>query len=495
MGNWTYSKAFVLLYFAVMWPGPNVYGITKQEAAQLKTATDAVGLWPLNALYEASDITGNGNDGTATGTQLATGPYGDANGAFLFSGTAHSYIDIPNNGKLDVRYSFTILAHVYPTGEAGPIFDYVGTNPNIWHWALHFWQLLPEELQLRPVGRDGYFSPFVIARVLQLNAWNYVGCTYDSETGMASIWGNGELARELHIGVAEVASQHRVRVGAKNGGDRCFAGRIACLQLYDYAMTQEQIAAARDACKGSSTYGGAQEECRRQGGLVAIPRDEEEQLKLAFLKNCVSRDAQFWLGIRKTAGDWRDDRGTALGSFTSWASGEPDNGMDCAHIVFGDKEGERRDKWADANCLLQFRYVCEIEDGEWLERDPSWVVDSAGTPWVHKGWTFDAAKALDGNTGTYWNPQGTDRYYNNCWEDVVTVTNVQGGTDERQEFGGFQGTARYWRFLITETNGGYQPWLRELDFYGVDLNLKTKYGAISVNLVTNLCSHVIFVHS
>ncbi|XP_078580869.1 uncharacterized protein LOC144864555 [Branchiostoma floridae x Branchiostoma japonicum] len=37
MGNWTYSKAFVLLYFAVMWSSPNVYGLTKQEAAQLKS--------------------------------------------------------------------------------------------------------------------------------------------------------------------------------------------------------------------------------------------------------------------------------------------------------------------------------------------------------------------------------------------------------------------------------------------------------------------------
>ncbi|XP_078619213.1 L-rhamnose-binding lectin CSL1-like [Branchiostoma floridae x Branchiostoma japonicum] len=37
MGNWTYSKAVVLLYFAVMWRSPNVYGLTKQEAAQLKS--------------------------------------------------------------------------------------------------------------------------------------------------------------------------------------------------------------------------------------------------------------------------------------------------------------------------------------------------------------------------------------------------------------------------------------------------------------------------
>eukprot|EP00058_Branchiostoma_floridae_P027316 XP_002612807.1 hypothetical protein BRAFLDRAFT_82163 [Branchiostoma floridae] len=192
MGNWTYSKAFVLLYFAVMWPNQNVYGITKQDAARLKrrisevqakidrltlrvahirehtlsqrlptftqphATTDAVGLWPLNARFGASDITGNGNDGTSTGTQLAAGPYGDADGAFLFSGTANSYIDIPNNGKLDVRYSFTILAHVYPTGEDGPIFDYVGTNPNTWYWALHFWQYQPHDLQLRDVSLRVY---------------------------------------------------------------------------------------------------------------------------------------------------------------------------------------------------------------------------------------------------------------------------------------------------------------------------------------------------
>eukprot|EP00058_Branchiostoma_floridae_P006702 XP_002592190.1 hypothetical protein BRAFLDRAFT_88073 [Branchiostoma floridae] len=247
MGNWTYSKAFVLLYFAVMRLSPNECGMTKQDAARLKTA----GLWPLNSQHGASDITGNGNDGTATGTQLATGPYGDADGAFLFSGTADSYIDIPNNGKLDVRYSFTMLAHIYPTGRAGPIFSY-GGNTNDWNWVLqlHFWQHTPQNLQMRPASRDGYLSPDIQANVVQQNAWNYVGTSYDNETGKGSIWNNGEVAREKHIGgVAEVASQHAVRVGARDGDLRHFAGRIACLQLYNFAMTQEQIVAARDACK------------------------------------------------------------------------------------------------------------------------------------------------------------------------------------------------------------------------------------------------------
>ncbi|KAI8515764.1 hypothetical protein Bbelb_065770 [Branchiostoma belcheri] len=149
--------------------------------------------------------------------------------------------------------------------------------------------------------------------------------------------------------------------------------------------------------------------------------------------------------------------------------------------------------------------------GQWLERDSSWVVDSAGTPWVDEdGIRYDAAKALDGDEETFWNtriPNG--RYCNNwyiilyhtvpktltriavnnfgdtthdiaafilqkscvgspyIWEDVVSVDDVIGGTRQRQEFGGFRGTSRYWRFLITRTHSGYQPWLRELDFYGI----------------------------
>ncbi|CAH1271105.1 PKD1L3 [Branchiostoma lanceolatum] len=147
--------------------------------------------------------------------------------------------------------------------------------------------------------------------------------------------------------------------------------------------------------------------------------------------------------------------------------------------------------------------------GAWLAGNPSWVANSTGNLWVSNGVTYDAAKVFDGNTRTYWNPTGMGQYFNNWyivldlsapqtltriavnnygdtihdiasftllqspswspynWEDVVSVTNVQGGTDQRQEFGGFQATARFWKFVVTRTHSGYQPYLRELNLHGI----------------------------
>ncbi|KAI8520704.1 hypothetical protein Bbelb_004580, partial [Branchiostoma belcheri] len=115
------------------------------------------------------------------------------------------------------------------------------------------------------------------------------------------------------------------------------------------------------------TYEDAQTECRRKGGIVAVPRNEEEQRNVVMLKNCVSRDNQFWLGVRWSPEGWVDGRGAALGSFSTWAPGEPNdryNGYRCAHIVYGNKEGERRNNWADAYCNSLYNFVCEVEDQE-----------------------------------------------------------------------------------------------------------------------------------
>ncbi|XP_078580012.1 uncharacterized protein LOC144864103 [Branchiostoma floridae x Branchiostoma japonicum] len=222
-----------------------------------------------------------------------------------------------------------------------------------------------------------------------------------------------------------------------------------CLGCVDYRSTLSDYVRFNGVCYKSftaqKTRDEASEACASDGGMLAMPKDSETNAFLACLQP-VTGDR--WLGLTDPNGD-----------------------------------------------------------AVWLSRDPSWVVDSHGTSLVSNGVRYDAAKALDGDTRTYWDPSG-GQWYNNWyivfdltvphtlsaiaidnygdsthdiqaftlqkslgssynWLDVVSVINVQELTSEHQVFGGFQGTARYWKFVVTWTHSGWQPWLRELYLYGM----------------------------
>ncbi|KAI8477660.1 hypothetical protein Bbelb_446080 [Branchiostoma belcheri] len=115
-------------------------------------------------------------------------------------------------------------------------------------------------------------------------------------------------------------------------------------------------------------YATAQARCAAEGGTVALPLDSNEQAYLVFFKNCLNQNAQFWLGLSRPVGTWVDSQGSALGGFSAWAPGEPDERTKlCSRLVFGaQSNSERRNKWADAPCGESFRYICKTiiqEDG------------------------------------------------------------------------------------------------------------------------------------
>ncbi|XP_078676619.1 uncharacterized protein LOC144913667 isoform X2 [Branchiostoma floridae x Branchiostoma belcheri] len=158
-----------------------------------------------------------------------------------------------------------------------------------------------------------------------------------------------------------------------------------------------------------------------------------------------------------------------------------------------------------------FVYNRTSKTAEWLTQDASWILDATGTSPFRLD---NAANALDGNNETYWNLSGATYGYNNWsivldlteahtitgialnnygdivhdiaafklqrsrighpynWEDVLFVNHVQVDTEERQEFGDFKKTARYWRFMVTDTLTDTQPWLRELNLRGYALDNK-----------------------
>ena len=82
---------------------------------------------------------------------------------------------------------------------------------------------------------------FFIIIIYQLNEWNQVGATYDNTTGVAQLWHNGKMVKSRNIGQIKLATQYPIRIGARDGDDRRFAGKIACLQIYNKALDEQQI--------------------------------------------------------------------------------------------------------------------------------------------------------------------------------------------------------------------------------------------------------------
>lgn len=195
-----------------------------------------VGLYPLNKAFGAKDAGPNHENGILSNVDLSTGPDDIEDEAFEFKGTADSFVEIPNDGKLDTQNSMTILANVYPTGSGGPILNYK-TNG----WGVHLWQFESTELFVRFVHRNGVFHKPIASRVLQLNEWNQVGATYDNTTGVAQLWHNGKMVKSRNIGQIKLATQYPIRIGARDGDQRRFAGKISCLQIYNKALDEQQI--------------------------------------------------------------------------------------------------------------------------------------------------------------------------------------------------------------------------------------------------------------
>lgn len=78
------------------------------------------------------------------------------------------------------------------------------------------------------------------------DGWKFVGASYDSSSGDARLWVDGNEVQKLNIGTnLLLATQDSVRMGVKIGDGRFFKGRIAQMQVYNVALSQEQIQAIR----------------------------------------------------------------------------------------------------------------------------------------------------------------------------------------------------------------------------------------------------------
>ena len=201
-------------------------------------------LFPFNAEYQTRDIKNRTAPGIPSGVSLAPGPYGEEDGSYEFFGNANSFIEFPNSpgGALDVRYSMTILCWVYYDergGPHGPIFNYnTGGRYRVQLWVYH--RLIYASF----IDRALSYSWSYLHHTSLAGGWKFVGASYDNETGEIKLWVDGGLkqTRRMRAGV-ELATQGNVRMGVRKNDYRYryFKGKISQLQIYNEALSQQQI--------------------------------------------------------------------------------------------------------------------------------------------------------------------------------------------------------------------------------------------------------------
>lgn len=202
--------------------------------------------FPLNKGARGRDLRNRSPTGRLNHVRAAPGPLGRPGGSIQLLGKRTSYVQFPNRrgGVLDTSYSMTVLAWIYPEGTAGPLFNY---HPSA--RGVHFWLKTPRTLYASFMHRKGrkYTAP-VRSRSIQLRKWQFVGATYNRNTGTAALWKNGKKIAKRFIGRIRLATNYPVRMGARSGDRRYFKGRVTCLQVYSVALTAAQVRRAAKKC-------------------------------------------------------------------------------------------------------------------------------------------------------------------------------------------------------------------------------------------------------
>ncbi|XP_013395719.1 uncharacterized protein LOC106162834 [Lingula anatina] len=212
------------------------------------------GFWPLTKRYHGLDVSGNGNHALVQDVDFNAGIYGIGEGSAKFAGTVSSFIEIPNNGALNVN-SFTWLAYVrlrHMSDEAAPLFDFRRSEGNnvqgIGIWAIMGIFYICPVMDETTCRSRAYSLP-----VLTDAAWVYAGFTYDAQTGMTRMWVDGvEAGHFQHTPQLNLTTDTPVRIGARHSSDRdawYFFGALRCVQWYGVALSAEQIQQTVNLCR------------------------------------------------------------------------------------------------------------------------------------------------------------------------------------------------------------------------------------------------------
>ncbi|XP_022807962.1 uncharacterized protein LOC111344964 [Stylophora pistillata] len=251
-------------------------------------------LFTLRGANGTVDLSPNGaTKAKSNDITFAPGPFGNPNGSFFFSGMNDSFVHLENNRQLDTRFSTSIFAWVYLQNSTGFIYKY----ETVYRFFTCSLMVVHQSLgvQVTYMDRKTLKAYFLHEKnILNSDEWNFIGTTYDYHTGIATIFVNNSVVTQRVLKVKmELGTASEVLMGGSTRWNRFFRGRISCLQVYDQALSVDQIIKVKSRCNQTAQFecgpdffhfhGGcfsihthsalpwdyAQTECIRKGGTLA----------------------------------------------------------------------------------------------------------------------------------------------------------------------------------------------------------------------------------
>ena len=199
---------------------------------------EPVAFYPLNGRYKATEKENKQPKGILGDVSITNGPYNEPGGAYMFYGTASSYIKFPKISDVsDAQSSITLMCWVQPGGQDGPLFS-GDSSPDrkfgMWIEDGKFFIRLIYEYSalLTHTAED-----------LPTGKWVHVAASYDYNTGNNSLYVNGHLRASQNIGSGylNLIISSDYRMGSTRDGRGHFKGKIAEIKVYDVALNEAQI--------------------------------------------------------------------------------------------------------------------------------------------------------------------------------------------------------------------------------------------------------------
>ena len=206
-------------------------------------------MYPLDKNRGGIDISSSRNlPAKPVRIKYSEGPDGRRYGSTEFYDRT-SYVEIPNTGKLDPRYSSTFLIWVNHRGRYGNILRYKSNKFEVRMISSRVLEVVIKGRIRRRTNRVQ--TP---RNEIRYKAWNYIGVTYDYGKEMLTIWVNSKPVVTRRIGKVQLDTRKDINLGGEFGGKGYFLGRLFCLQLYSYPLSGRQIEQAKKRCflKGKS---------------------------------------------------------------------------------------------------------------------------------------------------------------------------------------------------------------------------------------------------